>query len=219
MTTRLPIALENIRIASPCAADWDDMRGDERVRFCGRCEKNVYNLSSMTRADAEALVNEKEGRLCVRFYQRSDGTMLTADCPVGVQRMRLKARIWASLSGAAASAALLVGLITGRAARADVSVPTKSDKPTATSSTKGVVKLQGTRIVGRGEVHVAVAGGMSVERKGEPMIMGKMVAPPEPKKTDPKDKKKIEKEPEPRMWQGDVAAPDPDPADVIVPKF
>jgi hypothetical protein len=225
MTTRLPIALENIRIASPCAADWDDMRGDERVRFCGRCEKNVYNLSSMTRADAEALVNEKEGRLCVRFYQRGDGTMLTADCPVGVQRLRLKARIWASLSGAAASAALLVGLITGRAARADVTVPTKSDKPTATASTKGVVKLQGTQSV-RGEVHVAVAGGMSVQRQGEPMIMGKMKAPDEKqpeKKVETRVEEKIMKKPEPRMRQGGVAAPDLGPVrddtKLFVPKF
>src|SRR6266542_653475 len=115
MTTRLPIALENIRIASPCSADWDDMHGDERVRFCGRCEKNVYNLSSMSRSDAESLVNEKEGRLCVRFFQRADGTMLTADCPVGAERLRLRQRVWASISSAAASAALLVGLISGRA--------------------------------------------------------------------------------------------------------
>src|SRR4051812_42669277 len=119
MTTPLPILLENVRIASPCVADWDDMRGDERVRFCGRCDKNVYNLSALSRADAEALVNEKEGRMCVRFFQRADGTMLTADCPVGAQRLRLRARMWASISGAAASAALLLGLITGRA-RADV---------------------------------------------------------------------------------------------------
>ncbi len=35
--------LENVRIASPCSASWDDMVGDERVRFCGQCTKNVYN--------------------------------------------------------------------------------------------------------------------------------------------------------------------------------
>ena len=65
-TTRkpsLPVVLENIRIAMPCSADWDDMSGDDRVRFCGKCEKNVYNLSAMTREAGEALVQEKEGRL------------------------------------------------------------------------------------------------------------------------------------------------------------
>src|SRR3954470_21286957 len=99
---RLPV-LDNLRIATPCNADWDDMVGDARVRFCGKCEKNVYDLSAMTRADAESLVREKEGRLCVRFYQRADGTVLPADCPAGVRKQRLRRRIWASLSGAAAS--------------------------------------------------------------------------------------------------------------------
>ena len=117
---RLPV-LEDLRIATPCNADWDDMNGDERVRFCGKCEKNVYNLSAMTRADAEALVREKEGRLCVRFYRRQDGTVLSADCPVGVQKKRLRQRMWASLSGAAASLMLLLGLTSGRA-RADLTL-------------------------------------------------------------------------------------------------
>ncbi|MGZ3438637.1 MAG: hypothetical protein ACXVDD_03950, partial [Polyangia bacterium] len=69
--------LESLRIATPCSADWDEMAGDERVRFCGKCEKNVYNLSAMTREAGEALVREKEGRMCVRMYQRADGTVLT----------------------------------------------------------------------------------------------------------------------------------------------
>src|SRR5262249_51172384 len=63
--TRLPLVLEEIRIATPCSADWDDMQGDERVRFCGKCEKNVYNLSMMTREAGEALGREKEGGAAV----------------------------------------------------------------------------------------------------------------------------------------------------------
>src|SRR6478672_6863471 len=122
-TTRksLPVVLENIRIATPCNADWDDMSGDARVRFCGKCEKNVYNLSAMSRADAETLVREKEGRLCVRFFQRTDGTVLTGDCPVGVRRQRLRHRVWASVTGAAASLMLALGVFGGRA-RADLTL-------------------------------------------------------------------------------------------------
>lgn len=78
------IALENVRVARPCRADWDKMKGDDQSRFCGSCAKNVYNLSSMTRSDAEILIREKEGKLCVRFYQREDGTILTSDCSVGI---------------------------------------------------------------------------------------------------------------------------------------
>ena len=84
------IKLDTIQIASPCAADWNAMEGDSKVRFCGGCRKNVYNLSEMTRAEAEGLVNRMEGKLCVRFYTRPDGTALTADCPVGVRAVRYR---------------------------------------------------------------------------------------------------------------------------------
>jgi hypothetical protein len=75
--------LHQIRIASPCSASWEEMRGDERARFCEQCRLNVYNLLAMSAAEAAALVRQKEGRLCVRYYARRDGTMLTRDCPVG----------------------------------------------------------------------------------------------------------------------------------------
>jgi hypothetical protein len=102
--TRLPV-LDNLSVAAPCKADWNDMTGDERVRFCARCDKNVYNLSGMTRAEAEALLVEKEGKLCVRYFRRADGTVLTADCPDGVRRRRRRRRVLAVTFGAAAAAA------------------------------------------------------------------------------------------------------------------
>jgi hypothetical protein len=80
---RLPV-LENIRVATPCRADWNQMTGDERTRHCGDCKKNIYNLSNMTRDEAEALIVEKEGKLCARYYQRHDGTILLKDCSIGI---------------------------------------------------------------------------------------------------------------------------------------
>lgn len=80
--------LERVRIASPCAANWEEMQGDERKRFCGECRLNVYNLSAMTKREAETLLINSEGRLCVRFYRRADGTILTQDCPVGWARVK-----------------------------------------------------------------------------------------------------------------------------------
>ncbi len=99
---KLPV-LPNIRVASPCRADWGAMTGDERVRACGQCNKNVYNLSEMTRDEAEALILAKEGRLCVRYFQRHDGTILLKDCVVGVAQKRKRRVI------AAGAAALLAG--------------------------------------------------------------------------------------------------------------
>ncbi len=82
------IPLHTLKVASPCHADWDAMEGDDQARFCGTCRKNVYNLSAMTEGEAQALVSRLEGRLCVRFYTRADGTLLTQDCPVGLRAAR-----------------------------------------------------------------------------------------------------------------------------------
>jgi hypothetical protein len=80
--------LDGVSVASPCNADWDQMMGDERARFCGQCQLNVYNLSALTRAEAELLIGRTEGRLCVRYYRRADGSILTRDCPVGLRAIR-----------------------------------------------------------------------------------------------------------------------------------
>jgi hypothetical protein len=105
--------LRRVRIASPCPADWDAMYGDDRVRFCSKCELNVFNLSAMTRAEAERLVVNREGRLCVRFYRRGDGTILTRDCPVGLRAIKRKAK-----RVVVACASLLVGTAVGGLANA-----------------------------------------------------------------------------------------------------
>jgi hypothetical protein len=96
----LPL-LGDVRVASPCPADWNEMVGDDQSRFCGKCNKNVYNLSAMTTQRAEALIQEKEGQLCVRYYQRADGTVMTADCPTGVRKKRVKAAAFLAAVGAA----------------------------------------------------------------------------------------------------------------------
>jgi hypothetical protein len=80
--------LDNIRVAAPCPADWDRMIGSDRVRYCGQCKLNVYNLSEMSRREAEALIEQTEGRLCVRFYRRADGTVLNRNCPVGLRAIK-----------------------------------------------------------------------------------------------------------------------------------
>lgn len=107
---RLPV-LPHIRIASPCTADWNSMTGDERVRHCAQCDKDVFNLSAMTRVEAEALIVEKNHDLCARYYQRKDGTILLSDCEVGRALQRRLKLVGAGLlvtitAGAAAGATL-----------------------------------------------------------------------------------------------------------------
>ena len=100
--------LDNVRVASPCSSDWDSMYGDDQKRFCKECKLNVYNLSGMTREDAERLVTNAEGRLCVRFYRRPDGTIITQDCPVGWAKIKQRTRIYAT-----AAMSMLMALLTG----------------------------------------------------------------------------------------------------------
>jgi hypothetical protein len=70
------------------------MFGNDRMRFCGQCKLNVYNLSGMSREEAENLVMNAEGRLCVRFYRRLDGTIITENCPVGWARVKARAKVY-----------------------------------------------------------------------------------------------------------------------------
>ena len=50
--------LDRVKIAAPCSAEWDQMFSfqGERFRFCSQCNLNVYNLSGMTRREAESLI-------------------------------------------------------------------------------------------------------------------------------------------------------------------
>jgi hypothetical protein len=80
--------LDHIRIAKPCPASWAEMEGDEKARHCTHCNLKVYNLTAMTRAEAEQLIATRDGRLCLRYYRRADGRIMTSDCPVGVRRTR-----------------------------------------------------------------------------------------------------------------------------------
>jgi hypothetical protein len=81
-------SLDGIRIASPCPVGWGRMTGDDRVRFCDECQLSVYNIAELTRAEAEALIANSEGRICARIYRRADGTVITRDCPVGLRAIR-----------------------------------------------------------------------------------------------------------------------------------
>lgn len=77
------VNLDEVSIAAPCPVDWEQMEGDSQIRFCSMCELNVYNISEMTRREAESFLQDQSGQLCLRLYRRQDGTLITKDCPVG----------------------------------------------------------------------------------------------------------------------------------------
>jgi hypothetical protein len=88
-----------LTVASPCSKDWKQMKGTAQKRFCDGCRQHVYDLSAMPWDEVQALLDCAQPP-CVKFFQRADGTVLTADCPVG------RGRTWRALRGVVAGAAL-----------------------------------------------------------------------------------------------------------------
>lgn len=79
--------INNIRVASPCEADWEQMSGDNRIRHCHACNLNVYNFSEFSEAEIRELLANRNGRLCGRLFRRHDGTVITQNCPVGLKKV------------------------------------------------------------------------------------------------------------------------------------
>lgn len=114
----LPL-LQRVYIASPCAVPWESMSGDERARVCASCDKTVYDVSQMTTAEAEALLRSKGTDACLRIFRRFDGTVLTADCPVGVAKKKRARRRNAVAGLLAATAAATTALAITARSRAE----------------------------------------------------------------------------------------------------
>lgn len=107
--------LDVLEIEDPCPLPWSALSGEGRVKHCGTCDKNVYHLSRMTRDEAEALLHEHGDNLCVQFYARKDGTIVTADCkPARLEKARRAAR--RAMLGAGAMMAGLLAFTMGLAA-------------------------------------------------------------------------------------------------------
>jgi hypothetical protein len=167
----MKIDLNKIQIATPCTAKWEQMKGNSRVRHCGECKLNVYNIAGMPKAEAEALIARslKGERVCVRLTQRAGGTVLTQDCPEGLRLLR-KARL--KLASAMAS---IFALCFGLAAFSRS--PASADEDPAAAPRR------------MGEVSV------SVEPQAPPPpknvhLMGKVAAPqPPPPPKDPRPQK------------------------------
>jgi hypothetical protein len=130
-------SFNRLRIASPCPVGWQQMKGNEQVRFCAECQLNVYNLSGMTRKQAAEVVHQTEGRICARFYRRADGTILTRDCPVGLRVLRRRA---VKIAGAAATALMSFCLTAMGQTKSTVCETDSSKQPVKITKRKGVAQ-------------------------------------------------------------------------------
>jgi carboxypeptidase family protein len=149
--------LARARVARTCDASWELMTGDDRVRFCAECNKSVYNISSMTRAEAEDLLIRTAGQLCARFERGPDGRVITITEPVAAPRQRMRVRklisalaatfLSASVGAAATPGVAPQGVIQDATkSKRDRTSPAKDESSGILSGT--VVDSNGARIAG-----------------------------------------------------------------------
>lgn len=90
-----------VSLPKPCNENWEKMTPHGCNRQCAACNTVIHDLSSMTVADTEALLNA-QSEICVRASVTSDGSVRTADFGSSQSR-RIFAAIGASFSLATAA--------------------------------------------------------------------------------------------------------------------
>lgn len=72
-------------------------------RFCDQCQLHVHDLSAMSKFEAGEFVARKDGRCCVSYLVRPDGSMVTRTRWSGLARgwVTLRGGIFALLAMAA----------------------------------------------------------------------------------------------------------------------
>jgi hypothetical protein len=71
------VKLAALRIADPCPEDWHAMTGDARARWCARCALTVTAVAELRLAETEALLAQRDARVCVRAVADADGNVIT----------------------------------------------------------------------------------------------------------------------------------------------
>ena len=86
-----------------CPIRWDELRGDERERFCERCGHRVSNLSAMDAAGRAALLAKLgRERVCASFYIRLSGEYVSPERPLtSEERSKIRQLGVAALSAGA----------------------------------------------------------------------------------------------------------------------
>jgi hypothetical protein len=126
------IPLNQIHVPEPCGQDWEAMDGDAQKRLCAGCGCHVHDLSAMTATDAQSVLDNAVGRLCVRYETRPDGTPLTLDdAPTPERRVFWTRRLATAASWALALAVTGLGLTTVRTEAAPQKTAHAKSKPHA----------------------------------------------------------------------------------------
>lgn len=106
------IVLKRLRIVRGCDVPWESMVGSARVRHCGACDREVYDLTAMDPDEVEDFVRARRENLpCVRMYARPDGRYQDGPCAPAKRRLLRRALVLASALGLTG----LLGALSGEA--------------------------------------------------------------------------------------------------------
>jgi hypothetical protein len=106
-----------LRLVRGCDMRWENMVGDARVRHCGACDREVYDLTAMSADEVEAFVEARQHDLpCVRLHARPDGRYQDGPCAPAERRHLTRAALAAAGLG-------LSGLLSVLASESHAEVP------------------------------------------------------------------------------------------------
>lgn len=74
--------IDSVSVASPCGENWDAMKGNEQIRFCSHCAKDVTNISEMSAAEARRFVLRSKGSICIRVIKDTRGRTISVERPL-----------------------------------------------------------------------------------------------------------------------------------------
>ena len=103
--------LSEITISTPCPMDWNQMSGDDRMRYCTACGKRVHDVAKMTSAEVDVLFRDNDGDVCGRLSRFADGTLMTAECGAPTESAKIPWQFTIrSLMGVIAGLATTLGI-------------------------------------------------------------------------------------------------------------
>jgi hypothetical protein len=119
--------IDSVKVESPCSQEWEEMIGNDEVRFCSHCSKDVNDLSTMTRKKVERLVRRSKGGLCIRYIKdpKTNGPLFAEQL---VHISRRTPRMAAGVMTASLSLASLAYAQGGAVVRSEPAVSRVSDR-------------------------------------------------------------------------------------------
>jgi hypothetical protein len=111
------------------------MKGTDQVRFCSDCQKYVYNLSEMTRREAETILATRGNQMCARLIRDLEGQTMTVE---SLPPIRLMSQRPGRIANAVVTTLISITPLGAPLASAKIS---PHDAPSVDTTTSGTKRL------------------------------------------------------------------------------